>query len=130
MIFKTILRLIRKCLKEDFYEMIDQKVWKYKGKSPIIFLEDNTNFIEEIFPENGPAETKEIIFFFGSLVKPKIMLKHFHNDATAKKKINGIKNALNIFSINKLEYLNTYPGFRPILEYFINKHASKLMKKN
>ena len=121
---------MRKCLKKDFYEMIYQKLWKYKSKSPRIFLEDNKSFIESLFPEKGQAEIKEIILFFGSLIKPKIMLEHYQNDAVEIKKINGIKNALSIFSINKLDYLNNYPAYRIILEYFIRKHASNLLKKN
>ncbi len=102
LLLKTILRYMRKSLKSDFYNIVNKKLWRYRGKGCNRFISDCRNFVEEKFPGIGQAEIEDKALFLGCLIKPQLIQKTDSSDVRANQLIKRLKKIFKSFSVKKL----------------------------
>eukprot|EP00347_Sterkiella_histriomuscorum_P012462 403368484 len=127
-VFKTILRQMRKTLRKEFIKSLGivSKKQSLKVEQDFgIYLEkfmEQFKDIEENFKE-------PFRFFLGAFLYPKHMKSLILSNKQSND-IDEIHKCLYSFSICKLEFLNTFPAYPYLLKYFISKYQEKIMSSN
>ena len=131
-VFKTILRQMRKSLSDDFNKSTNYMKNKFSQKScedPLFEMLKNYVSLKFNFKKQPQNEQEDLEFFLGAFLYPKQMKKLVKSNIK-QKQIDEIHNSLYSFSICKLDYLSTYPAYSLVLSYFIKNFKDKVMRSN
>eukprot|EP00347_Sterkiella_histriomuscorum_P002062 403369617 len=131
-VFKTILRQMRKSLSDDFNKCTNYMKCKFSQKAcqdPLFEMLNKYVSLKFQVKKQTQTQQDDLEFFLGAFLYPKQMKKLVQSN-TKQRQIDEIHNSLYSFSICKLDYLSSYPAYSLVLSFFIKSFKDKVMRTN
>ena len=128
MVFKTILRKIRKEYLKDFNEKT-KYIKQNRNKKPQFLVSKLTKYAQLLIGHTAnPLLEQELVFFMGALFYPK-HLKTQYDSSAKHNDIDIIHSALYQFSLKKLAHLEEYGAYCFLVSQFLKKNKQQLIKE-
>eukprot|EP00347_Sterkiella_histriomuscorum_P006727 403351665 len=145
-VFKTILRKVRKQYLTDFNEKTGYIKCK-RNRKPQFLLDKLTEYAKLIlsaqnssmkvntdiignFATSGLTLEQELIFFMGAIFYPKHLKKCYASNARKKSEIDEIHSSLYKFTVQRLGTLERYGAYHYLLQDFMTNHKDQILEQS
>ncbi|CDW81104.1 UNKNOWN [Stylonychia lemnae] len=128
-VFKTILRKIRKQYLTDFNETTGY-IKRKRNRKPQFLVELLNQYTEQLLKNQSQALKQEMVFFLGSIFYPKHLKKCFASQTKKKEEIDQIHSSLYKYTVQRLSFLESYGAYNYLLSDFMTNHKDKSLESS